>query len=181
MSVWGFIALIFGLLGVVFTIKQHVICWFFACIGASASIIEFYNQRLFGDMLLQVFYFFAGIYGWIYWQEKAKSTFVIIRLPKQQISPLILATALQSMLYCFILKKFNGDQIVFDAILTACSLTATFMMTKKWLENWAVWVFVDTAYVFLYCIKHMWLFAVLYFCFAVIAYWGWLKWKKTVS
>ncbi len=180
MSVLGLVALVFGVLGVIFTIKQHVICWLFACIGALASIIEFYHERLFGDMSLQIFYFFAGIYGWIYWQRRAKTAFIILRLPPQQVPLLLFGTILQSFLYYLILKEFNGDQIVFDAILTACSLTATFMMTKKWLENWAVWIIVDAAYVFLYCLKHMWLFAILYFCFAVIAYWGWLKWKKTV-
>jgi nicotinamide mononucleotide transporter len=52
-------------------------------------------------------------------------------------------------------------------------------MTKKWLENWLAWILIDISYVLLYGIKNMWPFALLYFLFAVMACYGWIKWKKT--
>ena len=67
---------------------------------------------------------------------------------------------------------------MFDATLTACSLTATYMMTKKWVENWFVWVLIDGAYVVLYGVKYMCVFAVLYLFFTIMAFYGWIKWRK---
>ena len=52
------------------------------------------------------------------------------------------------------------------------------MMTKKWVENWIIWVVIDASYIVLYGLKEMWLFAVLNLIFTVIAFYGWLKWRK---
>ncbi len=181
MTLLGLIALIFGILGVVLTILQNIWCWPAALISAVASVAEFYQQKLFGDMALQIFYCFAGIYGWVYWNKNKTQKFIIAKTESQKIPLLMAATILQATLYYVLLTKFKGDKPLFDAILTAASLTATYMMTKKWLENWLVWVVIDGAYVLLYGIKHMWLFALLYLVFSIIAFYGWIKWSKTVS
>jgi nicotinamide mononucleotide transporter len=178
MSVLSWIALVFGALGVWLTIQQTIYCWPVALVAVVASIAEFYHQRLYGDMALQVFYFFAGIYGWIYWNKHSRIEFRVTRM-KLGLLPLLLAvTIAQGILYYFIIVHFDGDRPVLDAILTASSLTATYMMTKKWIENWIAWVVIDGAYVFLYVLKEMWLFGLLYLLFTVMAYYGFLKWRR---
>jgi len=180
MTLLSLIAFVFGVLGVWLTIKQNILCWPVSMVAVLASIVEFYEQRLFGDMALQIFYFFAALYGWIFWNRQKNTAFVVTKMLGKNWPLLILITFAQSVLYYFLLSYFKGDQVLFDAILTASSLTATYMMTRKWLENWAAWVLIDFAYVFLYGIKEMWLFALLYLAFAIIAYYGWMKWRKTV-
>ena len=49
---------------------------------------------------------------------------------------------------------------------------------EKWIENWAAWVLIDGTYILLYGIKSMWLFALLYLLFTIMAFYGWLKWRK---
>lgn len=181
MTLLGLIALITGVLGVLLTIKQSVWCWPAALISVITSSIEFYEQRLFGDMALQVFYFISGLYGWYYWGKNKADTFSVTRTPSSKWLILIGATALQFIVYYFLLQKFKGDKVLIDALLTAASITATFMMTKKWLENWLAWVLIDLTYVFLYGVKNMWLFAVLYLVFTIMAAYGYLQWKKKGS
>jgi nicotinamide mononucleotide transporter len=180
MSVLGIIALVSGTLGVWLTIKQNIYCWPVSLVAVLSSIIEFYEQRLYGDMSLQVVYLFLGIYGWVYWNEKKKEAFEVKATPLKALPLLLLVTLLQGLLYYFLLLYFKGDRPVLDAALTAGSLTATYMMTKKWVENWLTWVFIDGTYILLYGLKEMWLFALLYLLFTVIAFYGWLKWRKTV-
>lgn len=175
------LALITGTLGVWLTIRQTIWCWPFALISVLASIVAFYNARLFGDMTLQVFYFFAGVYGWIYWKKKQKETFEVIRMPKRLTPLLIGITIVQALVYYYLLIYFKGDRPVLDSILTACSLTATYMMTKKYVENWLMWVLIDGSYILLYSLKEMWLFALLNVIFTAIAFYGWLKWRKQAS
>jgi nicotinamide mononucleotide transporter len=153
MSVLSIIALITGTLGVWLTIKQTIWCWPFALIAVVASIIEFYEVRLFGDMALQIFYFFAGVYGWVYWKQQQKQVFEIKKMNLRLAPLLIIVTALQAFIYYYLLIYFKGDRPVLDAILTACSLTTTFMMTKKWVENWILWVGIDATYIVLYGLK----------------------------
>lgn len=178
MSLLGLIALVSGVIGVLLTIKQSVWCWPAALISVITSSIEFYEQRLFGDMALQGFYFVSGVYGWYYWGKQVKQEFAITNTPKKQWLLLGSITAVQIVIYYFLLQKFKGDKVVIDSVLTAASITATYMMTKKWIENWIAWVIIDMAYVFLYGIKEMWLFALLYFVFTLMAAIGYWQWKK---
>lgn len=179
MSVSGLVALVFGVLGVWLTIRQSIWCWPAGLVAVVVSILEFYNQRLYGDMSLQLVYFVAGVYGWIYWNKNKNNSFVITRTPVRLIPLLIGITVLQAAVYYYLLVFFKGDRPFLDSLLTACSLTATYMMTKKWLENWMTWVFIDATYVLLYGLKYMWLFAVLNLLFTIVALYGWLKWRKT--
>ena len=181
MSLLGIIALITGALGVFLTIKQTIWCWPFALISVITSIVEFYKERLFGDMALQIFYFFAGVYGWIYWNQKKNEVFLVKKMKLHFIPLYISVTLAQTVLYYYLILYFNGDRPMLDAFLTACSLTTTYLMTKKYVENWIIWVFIDATYIVLYGLKEMWLFAVLNLIFTVIAFYGWLKWRKEVA
>lgn len=181
MTILGIIALISGVAGVILTIKQSIWCWPMALISVISSGIEFYESRLYGDMGLQVVYFISGIYGWIYWKQKANAPFSVSHLNLKAVIPLILFTVIQFFIYFFLLSFFKGDKIIFDSILTACSITATYMMTKKWIENWLFWVIIDFAYVILYLIKDLHLYAILYLLFTIMAYIGFIKWRKLKS
>ena len=175
----GILAFIFGAAGVWLTVKQNILCWPISLVAVIASVIEFYRQHLFGDMTLQVFYFFASVYGWMYWNKKKDESFVTKHIDSKLIPLLLVITVIQAITYYYLLINFGGDKPLLDAILTAASLTNTFIMTKKWLENWLAWILIDISYVLLYGIKSMWPFALLYFLFAVMACYGWIKWKKT--
>lgn len=180
MTVLSLIAFVFGVLGVWLTIKQSIWCWPISMISVLASVVEFYNEKLFGDMSLQVFYFAAALYGWVYWKQQQMKDFVVSKLPLHFLPIVLLITALQSGLYFLLLKYFEGDRPLFDAVLTASSLTATYMMTRKWVENWLAWVFIDSAYVVLYALKFMWMFSILYLVFTIVALVGWIKWRKII-
>jgi len=161
------------------TIKQFVACWPLGLISVVCSAAEFFRENLFGDMSLQVFYFFAGVYGWIYWERNRGKEFIVTKMPLRLL-PLIIGITVVLAIACYILLvHFNGDRPFFDGLLTACSLTATYMMTRKWLENWSAWVLIDGAYVILYLLKEMWIFSALYLFFAVMAFYGWKQWQKT--
>ncbi len=181
MTLWSVISLIFGSLGVILTIKQRIWCWPFALIATLSSMVDFFEARLFGDMALQVFYFIAGVYGWIFWKQQQQQVFVVTHTPKKFISVLIIATIAQSVLYFFILNYFRGDVVLADAILTAASVTATYMMMRKWWQNWWCWIVIDLLYVILYLYKQMPLYAVLYLVFTAMSIYGVISWKKVLQ
>jgi nicotinamide mononucleotide transporter len=177
-SLLGAIAFITGVLGVWLTIKQNILCWPLALVSVVSSAVEFQRERLYGDMALQVFYFFAGVYGWIYWHRNLGKPFAVSAVPRRWWLPLFGATAVLATLCYYLLLMFNGDRPFLDGLLTACSLVATYMMTRKWVENWLAWVIIDGAYVLLYLLKDMWIFAVLYLFFAAMALYGFIGWRK---
>src|SRR6478609_7533606 len=119
MTVLGLIAFITGTLGVWLTIRQTVWCWPVSLVSVVSGGIEFYQSRLFGDMSLQVIYFFAGVYGWIFWKQNSGKTFKIVKMPEELWLWMILATALQFLLYYYLLNRLNGSRPMLDAALTA--------------------------------------------------------------
>ncbi len=181
MSVWDLIALLTGIAGVILTIHQNIWCWSMALISVVISTAAFYESHLYGDMSLNVFYFFSGLYGWYYWNAKKNGIFIVSRLPVKYLPLVIFAVLIQSIIYYFILRFFKSDQVIFDSILTACSFTCTYLMTKKWLENWLFWVLIDGAYVVLYIIKEMPTYAILYSFFTLMAAYGFYSWKKQMQ
>lgn len=180
MVFWDWIALVTGVLGVVLTIKEKIWCWPIALISVVISIVAFYKEHLYGDMFLNVFYFFSGIYGWFYWNKRKEEEFVVSVMPIKFYFPLIILTLLQIILYYFILSYFKSDKIIFDSVLTACSFTCTYMMTKKWIENWLFWLVIDSSYVILYIMKDMHIYGLLYLFFSVMVLFGYFKWKKQI-
>jgi nicotinamide mononucleotide transporter len=181
MTAWSIISLVFGTIGVWLTIRQTIWCWPFAIIATITSAIDFLNARLFGDMSLQLFYFVSGVYGWAFWRIKSKETFVVTHLPNYFIWLLIAVTLLQWLVYYFILNYFHGDSVIADAGLTAASVTATYMMTRKWLQNWWCWILIDVLYVLLYLYKGLYLYALLYFIFTAMSVYGAISWKHLLK
>ncbi|HOZ87294.1 MAG TPA: nicotinamide riboside transporter PnuC [Bacteroidia bacterium] len=176
----GIVVFLLGAAGVWLTIRENIWCWPVSLVAVVISIVIFFDSRLYGDMALQIFYFFAGLYGWFYWNSNKNKAFVVQRAKLKEAPALIGITVLQVLLYYYLLLRFKGEQPLFDAILTAGSLTVTYMMTKKWLENWLIWVVIDVAYILLYCIKELWFFAALSLIMAILAAYGYFKWRKTV-
>jgi len=181
MAFLDWIALLTGIAGVLLTIFQSIWCWPMALISVVISGTAFYNQRLFGDFGLQIFYFISGIYGWLYWNKKKGKVFTVTKMPSKYYAPAILSIIIQTIVYYYLLHYFKSDQILFDAILTSCSFTCTFMMAKKWVENWMLWIIIDAAYVFLYVIKDLPAYALLYGFFSLMAYYGFYSWKKQLT
>ena len=181
MTFWDLIALITGIFGVILTILESIWCWPVALVSVIISGVTFYNQRLFGDFSLQIFYLISGLYGWFYWNKKKLDSFKISKMPEKWFLPIILSFILQSILYYYLLGYFKSDQVLFDAILTSCSFTCTFMMARKWIENWIFWVVIDAAYIFLYLIKDLPSYAMLYGFFSLMAYYGFYSWKKQLK
>ncbi|MCC6182697.1 MAG: nicotinamide mononucleotide transporter [Bacteroidia bacterium] len=181
MEFLNWIALITGVLGVLLTIRQTIWCWPMALISVVISIIAFYQERLLGDMFLNIFYFFSGIYGWYYWNRKKDEQFIVSKTPKKLYLFLFVITLVQVVLYYFILHFFKSDKIVFDSILTACSFTCTYMMIKKWIENWIFWLLIDGSYIMLYLVKDMPTYALLYAFFSIMVIYGYWQWKKQLN
>jgi len=181
MNYWDWIAFITGVLGVILTIFQKIWCWPLGLVSVVISGVAFYNQRLFGDFIVQVFYMISGFYGWIYWNKNKNEKFVVTNTPRRLIVILLASVFVQSVIYYYVLTYFRSDQILFDSILTSCSFTCTFMMTKKWIENWLFWVIIDASYVILFVIKGMPVYALLYVFFSLTALYGYFLWEKQIT
>jgi nicotinamide mononucleotide transporter len=181
MNVIDLLALFFGILGVILTIRETIWCWVAGIISVSIQGFVFYKARLFGDFSLQIFYFVSGLYGWIYWNKYKNQEFNISKMSKKNWFLVVLGIIILSFILYPILKYIKSDKIIFESILTSSSLICTYMMAKKWIENWLLWILIDLAYVYLYLVKQLPTYAILYLFFSVMAFYGFYLWRKKLK
>ena len=68
-----------------------------------------------------------------------------------------------------------------DAFTTALSIVGLWMLARKYVEQWLVWMVVDAVCVWLYVYKGLYLYAVLYAVYTVIAILGYRKWIRIMN
>lgn len=178
MSELEWIAFIAGIAGVWLTIKENIYCWPTAMLSVIIYIFIFFKSKLYGDMALQLFYVAASIYGWFNWvKQKKNQKFYPGYLDNKTSIQFVVLTIIFFIPVYLILLRTDTDVPFIDAALTSFSLSNTWLMSKKKIENWLLWVAIDAVYVLLYIYKSLYLTSVLYAVFAGMALYGYYQWK----
>lgn len=178
-----FLGFLSGFVYIVLSIRQNIYLWPLGILSSVFYIYVFYFAKLYADMSLQVYYLVVSIYGWYYWISAAKQKHTA-ELPisktsgKQYVYFVFVTTILYLGIYYILIYFTDSPVPVLDAFTTAISITGTWMLARKLLENWIVWIFADIIYCGLYYYKELYLTVALYFSMAVLAIIGYVAWKK---
>jgi len=175
------IASLFGVVYVLLALKQSVWCWPAGIINVGLYIFVFYQARLFGDVALQAFYLLISFYGWYNWifgRSEGQATLPVIRLERSTGMVLLVITVSGSILFGYILSLSSSSIPYWDGATTALGLAGTWMIARKYLENWLVWIFTDLLCTGIYLYKELYLTAGLYLLLAFVAVAAWFEWKK---
>ena len=177
---------ILGILYVVLSIRQNIFTWPTGLLTSALYIVVFYKSALYASMGLQVYYVFISIYGWYFWLRK-KSTEHKSQVPVQKTNKQLLLKigAITILIYgfiLFILINFSDSDVPFiDSLITSLSITATWMLARKYIEHWIIWIFVDIVASGLYIYKNLWPTAVLFLVYTAMAFIGYVEWKKDLK
>ncbi len=178
LEIFGFIT---GILGVWLTIRRNILCFPIGIVNVLiyAYLFQSENVRLYADALLQIIYLILLVYGWMVWNrsknEKEEIRTVSILLAKKLVIIGVLSTI---ALGVFLSHYTNASLPYLDAALTILSLIAQWMIAKKMIENWLLWMVVNIIYIPLYIYKGLTLTSILYLLFLILAINGWYNWKK---
>ena len=169
-----------GILCVYLAAKQSIINWPVAIISVIAYTIVFYKSRLYGDAGLQLYFLWTSIYGWYFWLRKRGSPEKpVIVLKVKELAWVIIAVPPLSILLGIFLKKYTDTNVPYiDGFCTAVSFVAQLLMTRKVLQNWALWIFIDICYIPLYIYKNLFVTALLYAILLIPAWLGYVDWKR---
>jgi nicotinamide mononucleotide transporter len=182
-------AAILGFIYVYLIATEKSVGWIFGIASAFLYAIFFYRMETWGLFSQQIAYIVLGFYGLATWSAKKEA------LPVHTIGKTIWKWVLISFLFGLgfvLLMKLvgvskNNSSIVatgrelLDAQFFVFSLLATWLTTRKVLENWLVWMVVNIVGVIWFCTEHWWSTAILYFAYLLLAVNGFRKWKKQLS
>ncbi len=184
MNYYEVLAATFGIISVYLSVRQSIWTWPTGIINVALYIIVFFQAKLYADMGLQMVYVVLSFYGWYQWLYGGRDR---TELPVARMSGRL---SLGLSILCLILSAFLGTVLsrqtdaslpMLDSTTTVVSLIAQWMMTKKFLESWIVWVGVDVVYVGMFIYKSLYVTTGLYLIFLVLAVKGYIEWKKSLD
>jgi nicotinamide mononucleotide transporter len=183
LSCLDFTAALAGMIGVALGIWQSVWTWPVGIVNVVLTFVAFRRLGLYSDMGLQVVYLALSIYGWYQWLRggAGHTELKVSRTPRDVWAILTGVGVVIWLALGTFTKQFAGAAIPYiDASLTSTSLVAQYMITRKLIENWIVWIVVDVAYVAVFIWRGSYPFAVLYAVYLVLAVFGYRAWKKAL-
>lgn len=175
------LAFITGGITVWLTVKENIWNWPIGIANSAFFVILFLEAKLYADMALQVVYIILGFLGWYWWlfggKNKAKLT--IEKTPITTAIILGVVGILGTIGATYYLRSIGDSAPFLDGLTTVLSLIAQYLLTKKYLENWYVWITADVIYIGLYAYKHLYLTSILYAIFLVMCIIGFNEWRAT--
>lgn len=161
-------------------VKASIWLWLTGIVMPAIYTVVFYKSGLYADFGIQVYYIVAALYGFLFWKfgKKQDKPLPIVHTSVRQGVILFLITVLVFIPIYLILTKFTDSTVPFyDSATTALSIVALWMLAKKHVEQWFVWIAVDAVSSALYFYKGIYFTAVLYAVYTVVAIYGYKKWN----
>lgn len=175
------ISALLGLVGVWLNARPNIWGWPVGVLSVLLAAVVYFQSRLFAEFGLQIFYALSGLYGWWKWQQEKDA---IHQLPIYKI-PLytLIISILSGLIFTFILGWFlieytPADFPWLDAGLASFSLVAQIWLARKYLENWLLWIIIDSISVGLYAAKGLWFFMVYFLILTFIALRAYRDWQR---
>ncbi len=175
------IAVLFSLMCIILAVKKHVLNWPVGIIGVSAYLILFYRERLYADMILQIVFIIQGIYGWYNWQsnrQNEQDLLVEFLSSKQRTICLLIIGVVSTTWFLFLRHYTNASAPLADAFAATISLAANWLLARKIIESWLLWIIADLVYISLFWYKGLYLSSCIYVLFLFIALKGFTDWIK---
>jgi nicotinamide mononucleotide transporter len=170
-----------GLVNVVLVARRSIWNYPFGIAMVALYGWVFYTTRLYSDALLQVFFFVVQFYGWWYWlRGKAEEGEVRVeRLAGSQRLLWILGIALATAVWGWLMHRYTNAAFPWwDGSIAMMSVAAQILMSRRFLENWMLWIAVDGAAIPLYAVKGLKITAALYVVFLAISLFGLIEWSR---
>lgn len=177
------VAALLGAIGVYLGVRQNVWSWPIGIAGVALYVPVFHRARLYADMGLQVVYVVISLYGWYQWLYggPGRTVLRVRSTPPVQWVMLMGVGAAGAWGLGTLFSLYTDASLPYlDSALASMSLVAQWMLTRKLVENWIVWVAVDVVYVGMYISKALYPTAVLYAVYTVLAVLGYFQWKAAL-
>lgn len=195
MSYVEFFGTVFTIWCVWLTSKAKVLSWPVGIVGVVLYMVLFYQINLYGDMIEQGYFLITGFIGWYVWlhpkkdskHEKSGDLKISTNSFKTNILYALLIALFTAVLALVTmnldnwLPKYFPEATTYpflDAFTTTMSFVAQWLLVKKKLESWVLWIIVDVIAIWLYWTKGVKFISLEYVLFLGIATKGLFEWYK---
>ncbi len=164
--------------------KQNAWGWIVGIASIVCYIYVFASVWLLGDFLLNIYFLITSLYGWYQWKygSQEHQELAVSRTKSNELLILISLAVLGAVLLGLLFSTYPQAAVPYwDAVITSFSLVAQWLLARKKLENWLVWIFVDVQASMIYFYKDLIVTCFLYLLLTALAIKGYADWKKSMS
>jgi nicotinamide mononucleotide transporter len=183
----NFLEILGVLVGLVYLYLEYnasVYLWIASVIMPAIYLVVFYGAGLYADTAINIYYLGIAVYGWFAWKYSGgerKELPISHITTRHSIAMVVLYVVMQVTISLALLHFTDSDVAWFNGLTSALSIVGMWMLARKWIEQWIVWIVVDILSAALYSHKGLYLTAILYGAYAVIAIFGYMKWQKILK
>ena len=185
MSSWELLAVCLAIVYLLLAVRENVLCWYFAFVSTAIYTVLFWEVSLLMDSALNVYYMVMAVFGWYQWtrggvNNASKSQPLAVQsMSKRQHALVISVVILLSLTSGYLLSENSSAAWPYiDSFTTWASVITTYLVTRKYLQNWLYWIVIDAVSVPLYLERGLSLTALLFVVYIVIAVSGYFSWRK---
>ncbi len=182
LSMTEWVAFLSGLIYIYYAANNDLKCWYWGILSCAAWMwVTVVTYGLYADGLLNFFYVVMGFVGLYHWKKGGEEggELPISALSSLQMLKILVSGIALTLAGGYYLGQYTDAMATYwDSGTTVFSVIATLLLIKKKIENWPLWVVVNTAYIGLYVYREAWLFAILFTIYNVLAFYGWREWRR---
>ncbi len=176
---------IFTLLNVYLLTKQRILAWPLGLIGVSIYTYIFYSAQLYSDFILHIVYMILNAYGWWYWSTGKQDTsedIPVTTLSVRDRWSWILVIIGGFLIWGYAMHTWTDAALPYpDAFTTVTSLVAQYLLARKKIENWILWIVVDVVAISIYSYKGLYPTSFLYTVLLLLSISGYISWLKNAG
>ncbi|MDR0962330.1 MAG: nicotinamide riboside transporter PnuC [Mediterranea sp.] len=166
--------------------RASIYLWIVGIIMPAIYIAVYYDAGIYANLGINVYYLVVALYGWWVWRyggrKQNRTEMPVTRMPvRYYLWAAVVCTVLFFGLAWLLIYHTDSDVPWLDAFTTALSVVGMWMLARKYVEQWWVWIVVDTVSVGMYIDKALYYLAMLYITYVVVAVFGYMKWKKLMQ
>ena len=174
-----------GIIYVILEVRQNRLLWPLGIITSAAYVIIFFTGKFYADMGLQVYYVLISIYGWYYWSrggsQRERQELPVVRINnKQSLLLFIVLLFIWAVIYVVLDRYTDSTVPVGDSFTTAMAIVATWMLTRKIIEQWFLWIIANSVSIGLYICKGLYPTVILYAVYTAMAVYGYIEWNRSM-
>jgi nicotinamide mononucleotide transporter len=177
-------AVVLGLIHVSLLIKEKIWAWPAGIATVTIYVYIFFQEKLYSDAILHVIYIGLNVYGWWNWSRPntTENQLPVTTLSKKMIGFWTFFVLVAFLAWGFLMDvNTDADFPYPDAFTTVASLVAQYLLAKKKLDNWIIWIIVDIVALNIYWIKGLQFTSGLYLFYLFLSILGFIEWRKNLK
>ncbi len=186
LDIWlEIIAVVFGVVGVWFGKKEHILVYPLGIISTAIFIYICFKFELYGDFIINIYYTLMSLYGWFMWSTRIDgSNLTITRCSSSDLYKalgiFLVSAAFIVGVYLYF-NRFDRYTDYFDTLTTGLCFAAMWLMAHKKIEHWLLWIAANIISIPLYFYKGLGFTGLQFTVLLIIAILGYQQWKKHLN